>query len=134
MRERAGPRLFGVLVLLQAAHSLEEYWFRLYDVLLPTRIVSGLFSSDLALGFALANSAIVLWIGWCHFYRVRAGHRSGRAWAWFWTLLEGANGAAHLIDAAQTGGYFPGAATAPALLIVAAALARALTREPAARR
>jgi hypothetical protein len=47
---------------------------------------------------------------------VRKPHASGRSWAWFWTVVEAANGAGHLILAASGGGYFPGAATAPLLL------------------
>lgn len=33
---------FLVLVLAQAAHSAEEYIFKLYDVFVPARFVSGL--------------------------------------------------------------------------------------------
>ena len=73
-------------------------------------------SSNLALGFAIANLVLVLFGLWCYLARVRRRHASGRSWAWFWTVLEAANGAGHLILAASSGGYFPGAATAPLLL------------------
>ena len=108
--------LFLGLILAQAAHSIEEYVFRLYEVLGPARWISGLFSSDLAAGFAIANSALVLLGVWCYLARVRKPHASGRTWAWLWTLLEGANGTGHLALTVGAGGYFPGAATAPALL------------------
>ena len=109
-------RLFLVLILTQAAHSVEEYVFRLYEVLAPARIISGLVSGNLALGFAAVNAALILFGLWCYVARVRNGHRSGRNWAWFWVILEASNGTGHLLLAAGRGGYFPGAATAPLLL------------------
>jgi hypothetical protein len=108
--------LFLCLILSQAAHSMEEYYFRLYNVLAPARFISSLLSSNLALGFAIANIVFVLFGLWCYLACVRGGHASGRSWAWFWTILEAANGAGHLILALSSRGYFPGAATAPLLL------------------
>ena len=108
--------LFLCLILSQAAHSIEEYAFRLYDVLAPARFISSLVSSNLAFGFAIANVLLVLFGFWCYLARVRKRHPSGRSWAWFWTVLEVINGANHLILALSSGGYFPGAATAPLLL------------------
>jgi len=107
--------LFLCLIFSQAAHSIEEYCFRLYDVLGPARFISSLVSSNLAFGFAIANVVLVLFGLWCYLARVRKGHASGRSWAWFWTVLEAANGANHLILALSSRGYFPGAATAPLL-------------------
>ncbi len=108
--------LFLGLILSQAAHSIEEYCFRLYDVLAPARFISSMVSSNLPLGFAVVNIVLVLFGVCCYLARVRKRHPSGRSWAWFWTALETANGAGHLILAASQGGYFPGAATAPLLL------------------
>ncbi len=108
--------LFLGLILSQAAHSIEEYCFRLYDVLAPARFISSIVSSNLALGFAIVNIALVLFGLWCYLARVRTRHPSARSWAWFWTVLEALNGTGHLILAASRGGYFPGAATAPFLL------------------
>jgi hypothetical protein len=120
--------LFLCLILSQAAHSIEEYYFRLYDVLAPARFISGLVTSNLPLGFAIANVVLVLFGLWCYLARVRKGHASGRAWAWFWTILEAANGAGHLILALSSRGYFPGAATAPLLLGLSLWLGVTLTR------
>ena len=114
--ESRSKHLFLALILAQAAHSVEEYLFRLYDVLLPARVVSGLISNNLALGFAIANAALVLFGFWCYLARVRNDRPSGKTWAWFWTILEAANGTGHLLFAAVRGEYFPGAATAPFLL------------------
>jgi hypothetical protein len=126
--ERQSQKLFLALILTQVAHSIEESVFRLYDVLAPARIISGLVSSNLAVGFASGNAALIVFGFWCYFARVRAGHRSGRGWAWFWTLLEAGNGTGHLLFAAGAGAYFPGVATAPLLLGFAAWLGVTLGR------
>jgi len=111
--------LFLTLVLAQAAHSVEEYVFRLWEVLAPARFISGLVSSNLPLGFAIANVALIAFALWCYIARVRRDHPGARAWAWFWTVLEAGNGIGHLAFAAQRGAYFPGAATAPLLILTA---------------
>lgn len=105
--------IFLALVLAQAAHSVEEYVFRLYDVLAPARYVSSLIGIDRQIGFIVANAALVLFGLWC-WNRTR---RTGRtALAWFWALIEIANGLAHVGLAVAAGGYFPGLATAPFLI------------------
>jgi Protein of unknown function with HXXEE motif len=109
---------FLALILAQAAHSVEEYAFRLFDVLAPARFVSGLFSDDLARGFVIANAGLVLFGLWCYAARVRRGRPSARALAWFWAVLELFNGTGHCLLALARGGYFPGLATAPLLLIL----------------
>jgi hypothetical protein len=115
------------LIVAQAAHSIEEYFFRLFDVFAPARFVSGLLSSDLARGFALANLLLVSFGIWCYLARVRPDHRVGRGLAWFWAVLEFANGVLHSLLALSRG-YFPGAATAPLLLGVSTYLAVTLAR------
>jgi hypothetical protein len=127
-------RLFLSLILAQAVHSLEEFFFRLYDVLAAARWVSGLFSANLRVGFAIANVLLVLLGLWGYLARVRTSHPSGPAWAWFWAVLELANGVGHLVFAAAAGGYFPGAATAPVLLGLSLALATSLGRGAAPKR
>ena len=99
---------FALAILAQAAHSVEEYVYRLFDVFGPTRFVSRLFSANLGLGFALANVAIVLFGVWCYFGRVRLSHPSARGYAWFWTCVELGNGMGHFIFATRRGTYFPG--------------------------
>lgn len=120
--------IFLALILAQAAHSVEEYAFRLYDVLAPARYVSSMFGVDRQAGFVVVNSALVLFGLWCWFARVRQGRRSARALAWFWALLEIANGCAHVALATMAGGYFPGLATAPLLLALGGGLAWTLSR------
>jgi hypothetical protein len=70
---------FLALIVAQAAHSAEEYVFRLFDVLAPARFISGLLSSDLARGFAIANIGLVRFGAWCYVTPVRRGLPSPRA-------------------------------------------------------
>jgi len=121
--------VFGLLIGAQAAHSVEEYVFRLFDVFGPARFVSSLFSSNLATGFAIANISIVLFGLWCYLARVRPGNPSARAYAWFWACLEFANGVGHVVIASDRGGYFPGAATAPLLIGLSAYLGARLATD-----
>jgi hypothetical protein len=107
---------FLLLICAQALHSVEEYLFRLYDVLAPARAVSEALGVDRQLGFAVANAALIGFGLWCYCARVRPGHGSARGFAWFWALLEIANALAHGALAIAAGGYFPGLATAPLLL------------------
>jgi hypothetical protein len=127
--------LFLCLILSQAAHSIEECYFRLYDVLAPARFISSLVSGNLAFGFAIANIVLVSFGLWCYLARVRRHYASWRNWAWFWAVLEAVNGTNHLIWAASSRGYFPGAATAPLLLGFSLGLGVTLARadEPKSR-
>jgi hypothetical protein len=127
-----GRTAFAVLIAAQAAHSAEEYVFRLYDVFAPARLVSSLFSSDLSVGFALANAGIVLFGIWCYVARVLPSRPSATAVAWFWVILEFGNGMGHTALAVTRGGYFPGAWTAPILIGVSVYLGHRLVREPSA--
>ena len=109
--------IFALLIASQAAHSTEEYVTRLYEVFAPARFVSSLVSSDMSLGFLVANAALVGFGLWCWAVPVRLGRAAATGLIWFWTLLEAGNGIGHLTLAAMQGGYFPGAATAPLLLL-----------------
>ena len=126
--DRRAQRAFALLILAQAAHSIEEYVFRLFEVFPPARWVSGLFSANLALGFAIGNTAIVLFGVWCYVARVRPSHPSAQGYAWFWVCLEFANGIGHVIFASLEGGYFPGVATAPLLIASSSYLGVILAR------
>jgi hypothetical protein len=121
-----GRAAFALLIAAQAAHSIEEYVFRLFDVFGPARFVSGLVSSNLAAGFAVVNAGIVLVGVWCYAARIRPGHPSARSIAWFLAVLEFANGTSHTMLAVSRGGYFPGAYTAPFLIGISLYLASRL--------
>jgi len=120
---------FLALILVQAAHSTEEYVFALYDVFAPARFASEFVSSNPALGFALLNAAIVAFGAWCYLARVRPGRASAPGWMWSWVLVSLGNGVVHSTMAVLRGGYFPGVATAPILFVLAAFIATRLLRE-----
>ena len=121
--------LFLALVLTQAAHSVEEFVFALWEVWPLARFASGLVSSHIPTGFAVLNSAFVLFGLACYLGPVSRGWPSARSFAWIWVAVELANGIFHPALAMRAGGYFPGAATAPLLLVLAVALALGLRRD-----
>ena len=121
-----GRFLFLLLILAQAAHSIEEYVQKLYDVFVPARLVSRVFSSDPAVGFVIFNAAVVAFGLWSWAVPIRLNRSAARPLLWFWAGLECANGVGHLVLGASNGGYFPGMLTAPLLLLFGAALGLAL--------
>lgn len=114
--------LFLGLAISQAAHSIEEFYFRLFDVFAPARYLSGLISENLALGFAIGNALVVTLAFWTYIFRVRPAVGSAKAWIWAWTLVELGNGIGHIFFAVDAGAYFPGVYTAPFLLVFSLAL------------
>ena len=128
MQQRA-QHVFLCLILSQGAHSIEEYVTKLYQVFPPARFVSSLVSQDLALGFLVANAALVTFGLWCWASPVRKRWQVARSLMWFWTILELGNGVGHSALALSRGGYFPGVATAPLLLLFAGWLTVLQTRE-----
>ena len=111
---------FLLLVIVQAAHSVEEYLGKLYESFAPARFVSGLVNDDLAVGFLIANACLVAFGLWCWAVPVRSGWSSARSLLWVWVVIEIGNGVAHPAFAIARGGYFPGLITAPLLLALAA--------------
>lgn len=123
------PRAFLLLVLAQAAHSVEEFVTRLYEVFGPATFVSGLVSADLASGFVTVNAAVVLFGVSCWAVPVRRGWPSAPLVGWGWAVVELANGCGHLLLSLSHGGYFPGVLTATLLLAAGARLVLVLGAE-----
>lgn len=117
-------RLFLALIFAQVLHSIEEILFSLWAVFAPARAVARLFSSDPAVGFMLANGAVILFAVWCYVARIKPRHSAARGWILFWTGLELLNGLGHPMVALVRGAYVPGVATAPLLVILSWLLAR----------
>ena len=120
---------FLLLVLSQAAHSLEEYLHSLWEVLALARFASRLIASDPAVGFIILNTALVAFGFWTYFWPVSRNWTSARRFLWFWIVLEVGNSVAHVVFALGAGGYFPGIYTAPLLFAFACYLAVTLRRD-----
>jgi hypothetical protein len=114
---------FALLIAAQGAHSIEEYETRLYDAFAPARFVSDRLGLDRPIGFIIANTLLVGFGLWCWLARVRPQRGAWRGFAWFWAVLESANGTGHLLLALAAGGYFPGLLSAPLLLGLGVTLA-----------
>ena len=111
--------VFGVLVLAQAAHSVEEYVGRLWESFPPARFLSGSISPDLEFGFLVVNVSLVTFGIWCFAWPVRRGWSSAVPLAWGWVTAEVINGIGHPLWTLRQGGYTPGVATAPVLFVLA---------------
>ena len=127
MRVRTSPA-FLALIVAQAAHSSEEYVFRLYDRFAPAMWVSDSLGLPRPLGFLIANAALVLFGLWSYLAVIRPNRPLAPAFAWGWAVIEILNGLAHIVLALLAGGYFPGLATAPFLLAIGLALSLGLAR------
>jgi uncharacterized protein with HXXEE motif len=123
---------FGALVLVQAAHSIEEYRGRLWDSFPPARFLTGLISRDLRKGFLVLNILVVGFGIWCFAWPVLRRWKIAVVLAWLWVGIEFFNGVGHLLWSLTQFGYSPGVVTAPVLLMLAVYLAAQLksTRQP----
>jgi hypothetical protein len=113
------PRIkaaFAALVVMQAAHSAEEYVGRLWESFPPARFLTGLVAADRALGFLIINGSLVAFGVWCLVWPVRRDWSSAALFVWFWIAIETINAVGHATWTLRAGGYTPGAATAPVLL------------------
>jgi hypothetical protein len=123
------PRLYIALALLQAAHSTEEYSTRFYERIregsslihevLPFVPVFQ-FSEEF---FVTVNLVIIVTI-LAFIPLIYQGSLVARFQATLLAIIELLNGVAHLTIAAMMGAYFPGALTAPFLIIVSVLLLR----------
>jgi len=119
-------KLFGALVLTQAAHSIEEYVGRLWESFPPAEFLTGLVSSDHERGFLVINVSLVVFGIWCWLWPVRRGWPIAPALIWCWAIIETINGVGHPLWTLMQHAYTPGVLTAPALLVLAVALASKL--------
>jgi hypothetical protein len=121
---------FAALILAQALHSTEEIIFRLWESFPPARFISTAVSpADPERGFIVLNILLVAFGAWCFFWPMRRAWPIARSIAWLWVVVEIINGIVHPLWALRVGGYAPGVATAPLLLILALYLARQLIRK-----
>ena len=121
-------RAFGLLVLAQAAHSVEEYVGRLWESFPPARMLTGLISENREQAFIALNVVLVAFGFWCFAWPVLRRWPSAARLMWIWVVVELINGIGHPLWAFRVGGYAPGAATAPVLLVLALWVATELVR------
>jgi hypothetical protein len=121
---------FLALVIAQAAHSIEEYVFRLYDVFAPARFVSALISTDLRTGFIAFNLAFVAFGFWCYAVPVQERLSVAMPFLWFWIVVEILNGIGHPVISILERSYMPGTMTAPFLFTIAVYLSFQIARRP----
>jgi len=119
---------FGLFVVVQAAHSAEECWNKLWESFPPARLVAGLLSTDHARGFVIGNVVLVAFAAWCFFWPVRRQWSIAVPLLWVWVVIETINGLVHPLWSLREGGYTPGVATAPLLLCLAIYLAMQIRR------
>jgi len=119
---------FGALVLAQGAHSVEEYSGHLWESVPPARFLTSLVSSDLERGFIIISALLFAFGLWCLFWPVRRAWPAAVPLAWLWVAIEIVNGLGHPFWSLRAGGYTPGLATAPVLLLLAVYLALQLRR------
>jgi hypothetical protein len=110
--------VFGALVVAQTAHSIEEYFGRLWDSFPPARFLTGLISSDRELGFLVINVGLLAFGVWCLLWPIRRNWPSASVFAWLWVVVEIINGIGHPAWSLWRGRYTPGVLTAPILLVL----------------
>jgi hypothetical protein len=117
-RPSPGRHLYPGLVLAQGLHNFEEFVSGIYEQLPFT------YTPEY---FVLSSLAIVLLLA-ALIPSVAHGRRWALRVAKLIAILEVLNGTAHLMVTLIEWGYFPGAWTAPILLLFGAALGRSLRR------
>jgi len=108
---------------------MEEYVFRLWESFPPARFLTGLVSSDHAIGFLVLNVSLVLLGLACWWWPVRRGWAAAVPIASAWVVIELINGVGHPAWSLLQGGYTPGVLTAVALVPIALLLVRRLADE-----
>jgi cytochrome c biogenesis protein ResB len=118
---------FLLLVLTQAAHSIEEYYGKLWEVFAPAKFITSLVSDDHEQAFIIINIALFI-VGMLIWLAVVHNNASSIVPVWVLTILEIINSIGHSVWALMERDYVPGVATAPILFILAIYLLRQLTK------
>ena len=120
-------KAFLLLVLVQAAHSIEEYYGKLWEVFAPAKFITSLVSNDHEKGFVIINVALFI-AGMLIWVAAVRNHSFAIVPIWFLTIMEVINSIGHSVWAIMERDYVPGVATAPILFILAIYLMRQLTK------
>ena len=111
--------IFLIMVFVQALHSIEEYFGRLWEVLPPAKFLSSLVFENLEKGFLIINIGLFIFGLSSYFFIINRNNFFGSTVIWFWIVIEMINGVGHPLWALIERAYVPGVATAPFLLILA---------------
>ncbi len=111
-----------MLVLCQAAHSIEETAFGLYNWLPYVRWADALVSGGAFMLFVMGNVAFVMFGCWCYLARIRTQAETAGFFVTLWAVIEVLNGILHPVWSFSVGAYVPGTGTAPLLLVLGALL------------
>ena len=132
---RKATKIYLVLGICQACHSMEEMYFHLYEFFWTA---TGLFSEYLPFMpqfrmeadlFAILNIGLVtIMLSSVPFFN--AGKKWAQIFARFWAVVEVFNGIGHLSGIFMFSQYVPGAITAPFLLVIGIALLFQLRVKP----
>lgn len=107
---------FLLLIACQAIHSIEEIYFKLWEVFAPARYISNLISDDPNFGFTIANLVVVSLGLICCVLVFKSNAAFVRAVIWVWVIIEYLNFGVHSLQSLIKASYFPGVYTAPLLL------------------
>ena len=122
--ERKTTNIFLILVILQAAHSLEEYVGHLWTVFEPAKFLTGLISNNHEFAFILINIGFIVFGIFCWLFIKSTNSNISVMIIWFWIIIELINGLGHTIYAIFQKEYIPGLITAPLIFITALFLAK----------
>ena len=78
--------VFFLLIVSQTLHSIEEYYYSLWEVLEPARFISLPISENVVVGFVTINACLVVFGFWTYFVPVSRNLRAMRIFLWFWVL------------------------------------------------
>lgn len=117
-----------MMVAVQAAHSIEEYAFKMYELFPPMRFLYARTPELAKPAFAVSNAMLFL-LGLASCWLLgRTREKTARAIIWIWVAIQLTNFTAHVVWAFLIGGYNPGLATAPLFVPLAAYLIHQLMR------
>lgn len=123
---------FLLLVIIQAFHSVEEYYGKLWEVFAPAKFICNLISSNPRTGFLIINILFIA-VSLLYWWSLQKREsRSFRSLIWLWIILEIINVSGHIGWTLYEKTYTPGVVTAILLLIVVISLFRQLTRASSA--
>ncbi|MBT8233607.1 MAG: HXXEE domain-containing protein [Saprospiraceae bacterium] len=110
-------KLFLIVVLCQACHSLEEFTGRLWESFPPAEALCDLISDDHETGFLIINIGILLFGLAAYLFFLKKNNSLSNFIIWFWVFIGFVNGIGHLVWSILQKEYTPGLATSQAVFL-----------------